>query len=727
MQITGLLFASFFATLRAPNLCVTKMSTSSKSDMSNAENFITAIYGQDTFGLETMKGYLSKSVQKKLVATIDKGHKLDPSIANDVAEAMKTWALEKGATHFTHWFQPLNGSTAEKHDSFVDVNPKSGALELNFSGKNLIQGETDGSSFPSGGLRATFEARGYTAWDPTSPAFIKRTKNGATLCIPTAFCSYNGEALDKKTPLLRSMTAVCKQTARLLACFGEDPNTQVTVNLGAEQEYFLVEQSLYKLRPDLMMTGRTLFGNVPPKHQQMEDHYYGSIKDRVLEYMTDVDEALWALGIPAKTRHNEVAPGQFEIAPVFESLNRAVDHNMIAMEVLRKEAARHGLVCLLHEKPFAKMNGSGKHNNWSLSAPGYGSLLNPGTNPHENAIFLTILCAIIKAVDVHADLLRASVAKSGNEYRLGAHEAPPAIISIFLGDLLEEIIEQIEAGGAQSSRASAKMHIGVDSLPMLPRDTSDRNRTSPFAFTGNKFEFRAVGSSQTCAWPMTVLNTIVAEAFDEISTKLEAVKHPSKFNATLQKILQGIIKKHKRILFHGDGYGEAWLAEAERRGLENRPATLDALKALETPAAKKLFAKYGVMSESELHARYEVVHEIYYKELNIEAETALLMAETLYIPAINRQLSMLAESVAQLHNACLTHGLAAATERVQTYGALYDQLPEQVKDLRKAIDSKNPRTMKAAMEALRATIDAMEALTDAEIWPVPTYADLLFL
>ena len=426
------------------------MHTNPPSDVGNAATFIAEIYGQDVFNMETMRNYLPRPVYKKLLATIRKDEKLDPDIANEVAQAMMTWALEKGASHYTHWFQPLNGSTAEKHDSFVDVDPE-GNLELKFSGKSLVQGEPDASSFPSGGLRATFEARGYTAWDPTSPAFIKRTENGATLCIPTAFCSYKGQALDKKTPLLRSMTAVTRQAKRLLSCFGGPDNIHVSADLGAEQEYFLVDKQLYALRPDLMMCGRTLFGNVPPKHQQMEDHYFGSIKDRVLEFMVDVDEALWKLGIPAKTRHNEVAPGQFEIAPIFESQNLAVDHNMLVMEVLRKTANKHDMVCLLHEKPFSGMNGSGKHNNWSLSAPGYGSLLNPGSSPQENAIFLTLLCATIKAVDEHADLLRASVAKSGNEHRLGAHEAPPAIISIFLGDLLDEIIEQIEKGGTKKS------------------------------------------------------------------------------------------------------------------------------------------------------------------------------------------------------------------------------------------------------------------------------------
>ncbi len=703
------------------------MHTNPPSDVGNAATFIAEIYGQDVFNMETMRNYLPRPVYKKLLATIRKDEKLDPDIANEVAQAMMTWALEKGASHYTHWFQPLNGSTAEKHDSFVDVDPE-GNLELKFSGKSLVQGEPDASSFPSGGLRATFEARGYTAWDPTSPAFIKRTENGATLCIPTAFCSYKGQALDKKTPLLRSMTAVTRQAKRLLSCFGGPDNIHVSADLGAEQEYFLVDKQLYALRPDLMMCGRTLFGNVPPKHQQMEDHYFGSIKDRVLEFMVDVDEALWKLGIPAKTRHNEVAPGQFEIAPIFESQNLAVDHNMLVMEVLRKTANKHDMVCLLHEKPFSGMNGSGKHNNWSLSAPGYGSLLNPGSSPQENAIFLTLLCATIKAVDEHADLLRASVAKSGNEHRLGAHEAPPAIISIFLGDLLDEIIEQIEKGGTKKARTQKTINIGVDTLPMFPLDASDRNRTSPFAFTGNKFEFRAVGSSQTCAWPMTVLNTIVAESLDEICTILEPVKDkPEEFHATLNKLLQNIIKKHKRILFSGDGYGEAWVEEAERRNLPNIPGTIEALAALETPKAKALFEKYKVVSPVEPPARHEIQTEIFHKEINIEAETALLMVETLYIPAVTEQLTQLTTAIAQMKASGIKAGMKATTDRANQIGTLLDILPGQVRELRRAVDEADTRAIQTGMDNLRSTIDMLESLTDADLWPVPTYAELLFL
>ena len=680
-------------------------------------------FAKYVFNKEKMFKYLSSRVYNKLTDVIDNGTPLDRSIADEVAAGMKKWAIEMGATHYTHWFAPLTEGTAEKHDAFVEHDGKGGMME-EFTGKLLVQQEPDASSFPSGGLRATFEARGYTAWDPTSYCFVKE----GSLYIPTVFVSYTGEALDKKTPLLRSMDALSQQAVRILRLFGNTTATKVTSTVGPEQEYFLVDKQLYALRPDLMMCGRTLFGNVPPKHQQMEDHYFGSIKDRVLEFMVDVDEALWKLGIPAKTRHNEVAPGQFEIAPIFESQNLAVDHNMLVMEVLRKTANKHDMVCLLHEKPFSGMNGSGKHNNWSLSAPGYGSLLNPGSSPQENAIFLTLLCATIKAVDEHADLLRASVAKSGNEHRLGAHEAPPAIISIFLGDLLDEIIEQIEKGGTKKARTQKTINIGVDTLPMFPLDASDRNRTSPFAFTGNKFEFRAVGSSQTCAWPMTVLNTIVAESLDEICTILEPVKDkPEEFHATLNKLLQNIIKKHKRILFSGDGYGEAWVEEAERRNLPNIPGTIEALAALETPKAKALFEKYKVVSPVELHARHEIQTEIFHKEINIEAETALLMVETLYIPAVTEQLTQLTTAIAQMKASGIKAGMKATTDRANQIGTLLDILPGQVRELRRAVDEADTRAIQTGMDNLRSTIDMLESLTDADLWPVPTYAELLFL
>ena len=680
------------------------------------------IYGSKVFNEHVMKERLPSATYKSLKNTLHKGAPLDIEVANVVASVMKRWAMELGATHYTHWFQPLTGITSEKHDGFVSP-VGDGTAIMEFSGKELVKGESDASSFPSGGLRATFEARGYTAWDPTSYAFIKE----GVLCIPTAFCSYGGEALDLKTPLLRSMEALSRQAVRILKLFGQEYES-VKTTVGAEQEYFLIDKAMYDRRKDLRYTGRTLFGAKPPKGQELDDHYFGSIKDRVLEFMVDVDEALWKLGIPAKTRHNEVAPGQFEIAPIFESQNLAVDHNMLVMEVLRKTANKHDMVCLLHEKPFSGMNGSGKHNNWSLSAPGYGSLLNPGSSPQENAIFLTLLCATIKAVDEHADLLRASVAKSGNEHRLGAHEAPPAIISIFLGDLLDEIIEQIEKGGTKKARTQKTINIGVDTLPMFPLDASDRNRTSPFAFTGNKFEFRAVGSSQTCAWPMTVLNTIVAESLDEICTILEPVKDkPEEFHATLNKLLQNIIKKHKRILFSGDGYGEAWVEEAERRNLPNIPGTIEALAALETPKAKALFEKYKVVSPVELHARHEIQTEIFHKEINIEAETALLMVETLYIPAVTEQLTQLTTAIAQMKASGIKAGMKATTDRANQIGTLLDILPGQVRELSRAVDEADTRAIQTGMDNLRSTIDMLESLTDADLWPVPTYAELLFL
>ena len=607
------------------------------------EKAISEIYGEDVFNIKTMKDYLPKDVYKTLLATIQKGSTLDAKIADDVACAMKDWAIQKGASHYTHWFQPLTGSTAEKHDSFIEPDNEGGVI-LRFSGKTLIQGEPDASSFPSGGIRATFEARGYTAWDPTSPAFIKRDDNGATLCIPTAFCSYTGEALDKKTPLLRSMQAIAKQSERLLKCFGEKVEGRIVPTLGAEQEYFLIDKEIFLARPDLMQTGRTLFGNTPPKHQQLDDHYFGAIKPRVLNFMSEVDEELWKLGIPAKTRHNEVAPAQFELAPMFEELNLAVDHNMLVMETLKRVADHHGLACLMHEKPFAGVNGSGKHNNWSINPPG-GNLLNPGKSPHKDALFMTVLCAVIKAVDTHADILRAVVAGAGNDHRLGANEAPPAIISMFLGEQLTDVIEQIEKGDVKSAKSSGTMKIGVDTIPVMPRDTTDRNRTSPFAFNGNKFEFRAVGSSQSCAGANIVLNTITSEVFDEISTQLEAVKKKSDFNKTLQNILQKMVKKHKRIIFNGDNYSKDWIKEAKKRGLPNLKKTPEALKAIITQKAEKVFEKYNVLSKTELHSRYEVFVENYDTTIKIEGKLASDMALTMILPVAIKQQQMISENI----------------------------------------------------------------------------------
>ncbi len=691
--------------------------------MTDAEAALNALYGCDTFGIKTMEKYLSKSAFRKMMLTVQKGGKLDISIADEVAQAMKVWALSKGATHYTHWFQPLTDATAEKHDSFVEPDGKGGML-CEFTGKNLIQAEPDASSFPSGGIRATFEARGYTAWDPTSPAFIKRTEHTVTLCIPTAFCSYTGEALDKKTPLLRSMAAVAQQTTRVLHCFGIEPSYVVS-NLGAEQEYFLIDRDLYLQRPDLIETGRTLFGCLPPKHQQMEDHYFGSIKERVLEFMMSVDRALWALGVPAKTRHNEAAPGQFEICPLFEPCNVAVDHNVMIMDILQRQALKYNLVCLLHEKPYASVNGSGKHNNWSLSTPELGSLFSPGKTPHSNLLFLTFLAAVIMGVDKHADLLRASIAKAGNDHRLGAAEAPPAIISIFLGDQLTDIIEQIKAGGAKSSAAKTTMELGVDVLPELPKDTTDRNRTSPFAFTGNKFEFRAVGSSQTCAWPMAVLNTIMAEALDIVATRLEPVTGSAEFKDTVRELIRELITRHDRVIFNGNGYSDEWVQEAERRGLPHIKSTPEALDVLARPDTIELMEKYGVLNRSELLARREIQIENFEKLIDIEAKTCLNMLRTIYLPAVARQMSEICNTVSSILAAGIPAGMKAARSMAGVVGSLYDELVPRVDALEDAINCGEPIAMRAAMEDARLTVDALEAVVAADLWPVPTYAQML--
>ncbi len=691
--------------------------------MTDSEASLEALYGSDTFGIKTMEKYLSKSAFKKMMLTIQRGGKLDLGIADEVAQAMKVWALSKGATHYTHWFQPLTDATAEKHDSFVEPDGRGGII-CEFTGKNLIQAEPDASSFPSGGIRATFEARGYTAWDPTSPAFIKRTAHTTTLCIPTAFCSYTGEALDKKTPLLRAMAAVSKQATRVLRCFGIEPSC-VDSNLGAEQEYFLIDRDLYLQRPDLIECGRTLFGALPPKHQQMEDHYFGSIKERVLEFMASVDHALWALGVPAKTRHNEVAPGQFELAPLFEASNLAVDHNVMIMDILQRQALKYNLVCLLHEKPYACVNGSGKHNNWSLSTPELGSLFSPGKTPHSNLLFLTFLAGVIQAVDKHADLLRASTAKAGNDHRLGANEAPPAIISIFLGDQLTDIIEQIKAGGAKSSSEKTTMELGVDVLPTLPKDTTDRNRTSPFAFTGNKFEFRAVGSSQTCAWPMAVLNTIMAETLDEIATRLEPVAGTPGFKSIASALIKDMISAHDRVVFNGNGYSDEWIAEAERRGLPHLRTTPEALEVLSRPDTLDLMEKYGVLTKAELLARKEIQVESYEKLIDIEAKTCLNMLQTIYMPAIAAQMTEICGTVSAIKTSGLTAGLKAATAKANAVGELYDELTGKVDALTAAIQKGCSCGMKAAMEDARVTVDALESIVDAGLWPVPTYAQML--
>ncbi|HJH94759.1 MULTISPECIES: glutamine synthetase III [Akkermansia] len=678
-------------------------------------------YGADVFSTEVMKKYLPKDTAKTLLSTIQDGLPLDADIAADVAHAMKQWAIERGATHYTHWFQPMTGSTAEKHDSFLD--PKGMEPVMSFSGKNLIVSEPDASSFPSGGLRCTFEARGYTAWDPTSPAFIKRHGNGATLCIPTAYCSYTGDALDKKTPLLRSRQALGNATKRLMKCFNL-PDAHVTITLGPEQEYFLIDKNFYLNRPDLVQTGRTLFGAPPAKHQQLEDHYFGSIKPRILNFMSDVEKELWRLGIPAKTRHNEVAPAQFELAPLFEDVNLAVDHNMLVMEILRQQANRHGLVCLLHEKPFAGVNGSGKHNNWSISY-GEKNLLDPGNDPQQNAIFLTVLTAIIEAVDKHSDLLRNSVASAGNDHRLGANEAPPAIISIFLGDQLNEVIENIINGSSGCGRRDDTLKIGVDTLPILPRDATDRNRTSPFAFTGNKFEFRAPGSAQSCAGPMMTLNTIVAEAFDSLAEELSSFA-PETFLSQLQETLKRRISEHKRIIFNGDNYSEEWVKEAEHRGLPNLKNTMTALHTLVNEKNLDLFEKYGVFSRRELESRFEIFLEEYHRRIRIEGRLSWEMAATIILPALRNEYKQTVSALSRALDAKQTIGTASLRKLADKLGDALDSIVTDLDTLETALTSCHEDILEA-MSRLRTSVDAAETLVNDRSWPLPKYREMLFI
>ena len=692
----------------------------------NREAKIVEIFGEDVFSFNVMKDYLPKSSYRILMQTVNERAPLDAVVADDVANAMKQWAISKGASHYTHWFLPLTGSTAEKHDAFVEPDGDSGVI-MNFSGKNLIVGEPDASSFPSGGLRSTFEARGYTAWDPTSPAFIKRGKNSATLCIPTAFCSYTGEALDKKTPLLRSIQAISKQITRILKCFKMDNAGAPEVTLGAEQEYFLIDKCFYLCRPDLIHTGRTLFGALPAKHQQLDDHYFGSIKPRILRFMSEVDQALWRLGIPAKTRHNEAAPAQFEIASVFEEVNLAIDHNMLTMEVLQQIADRHGFVCLLHEKPFQGINGSGKHNNWSFGA-GRLNMLNPGKDPRENALFLTALCAVIQAVDRHGDLLRAITASAGNDFRLGASEAPPAIISIYLGEQLTDVIESLETkqpGKGKNKRGLLK--IGVDALPPLPQDATDRNRTSPFAYTGNKFEFRMPGSSQSCASANIVLNTITAESLDEIATEIEQFA-PEQFNEKLQELLHSIVIKHKRIIFNGDNYAEEWTHEAERRGLPNLRTTPEALQVLNEDKNIKLFEKYQVLSPVELRSRFEVFMEDYNMRSIISGKVALSMARTVIYPAISRQLAEMAGNIGRLQSCGMK--IVSLDLQEQVFRQVDEHLAgfmAAMNQLESALGQNNVKEVIAIMRELRKHSDVLEQITDDSRWPIPKYSEMLFI
>jgi glutamine synthetase len=697
---------------------------------------IKDLFAVNVFSEAVQRDRLPKAVFKALQKTIKQGAALDPAVADAVASAMKDWAVEKGATHFTHIFQPMTGLTAEKHDSFVQPTGDGRAI-IEFSGRELIKGEPDASSFPSGGIRATFEARGYTAWDPTSPAFIFENPNGATLVIPTAFLSWTGEALDKKTPLLKSMQALSTQALRILKLFGNTDARKVFTTVGPEQEYFLIDRRFYYLRPDLLNAGRTLFGAPPPKGQELEDQYFGAINERVLACMADVEAQLFKLGVPVKTRHNEVAPSQYEIAPIFEDSNLATDHQMLTMEVMRRTADKYGLACLLHEKPFAGINGSGKHNNWSMSTDTGENLLNPGDTPHDNAQFLVFCVAVIRAVAKYPELLRVSVAHAGNDHRLGANEAPPAIISIFLGDQLQDVIDQLEKGGARSSKQGGVMEIGVSVLPKLPREAGDRNRTSPFAFTGNKFEFRAVGGSQSIAGPNTVLNTIVAESLDYVATQLEKATQGGKaLNVAIQELLPAILKESKKVLFNGDNYAESWHQEAERRGLPNLRNTVDSLPVIVRKDSIELFTKYKVYTERELQSRFAILCEAYVKTVNVEGRLTALMARTQILPAAIRYQKEVAESVAALKSA--GGDSATQTDLLKSLSTNIDEFRKATSHLDHVLahhaegdphaHAKYSRDQVVpAMASVRVLGDKLEGLVADDLWPLPTYREMLFI
>ncbi|MEG0369597.1 MAG: glutamine synthetase III, partial [Hungatella sp.] len=645
---------------------------------------VTELFGKNVFNETVMRERLPKTVFKNLKKTIEDGAELDPSIAEVVAHAMKDWAIERGATHYSHWFQPLTGVTAEKHDSFISVPDTEGKVMMEFSGKELVKGESDASSFPSGGLRATFEARGYTAWDCTSPAFLREDAIGVTLCIPTAFCSYKGEALDQKTPLLRSMQAIDGQALRILRLFGNTTAKRVVPCVGAEQEYFLVDRANYLQRKDLIYAGRTLFGAMPPKGQELDDHYYGTIRERIGSYMNEVNQELWKLGVTAKTQHNEAAPAQHELAPIYDQANVAVDHNQMVMETLKKVAPRHGMTCLLHEKPFAGVNGSGKHNNWSLSSDDGVNMLNPGETPHENIQFLLVLGCILKAVDTHADLLRESAADVGNDHRLGANEAPPAIISIFVGEQLEDVIDQLcSTGEATHSKKGGKLMTGVATLPDLDKDATDRNRTSPFAFTGNKFEFRMVGSSDSIAAPNVVLNTIVAETFREAADELEKA---SDFDTAVHDLIKRLLADHRRIVFNGNGYADAWVEEAKRRGLPNIISMVEAIPALTTEKAVKLFEEFHVYTRAELESRVEIEYEAYSKAINIEGRTMIDMSSKQIIPAVIQYTTRLAKSINEVAAACPYADISVQTELLTETSDLLSDVKVALSALIAAVD-----------------------------------------
>ena len=697
-------------------------------------NVIEQVFGKDVFNDEVMQAKLPKDVYKSWKKTLESGADLDIEIANVVAHAMKEWALEHGATHYTHWFQPMTGVTAEKHDSFLSPASESKPV-LEFSGKELIKGEPDASSFPSGGLRATFEARGYTAWDCTSPAFLQEDAAGVTLCIPTAFCSYTGEALDKKTPLLRSMEAISKQAVRIVKMFGMDDVKKVSCSVGPEQEYFIVDRDKYLQRKDLIFTGRTLFGAPAPKGQELDDHYFGAIKERIASFMKDLNIELWKLGILSKTQHNEVAPAQHELAPIFTTANISTDHNQLVMEIMKKVAKRHNLECLLHEKPFAGVNGSGKHNNWSIVTDTGVNLLDPGKKPHENTIFLLFLAAIIKAVDENAELLRLSASNPGNDHRLGANEAPPAIISIFLGEQLEDVVEQIVRGDVSSSIQGSKLDTGVHVLPVLKKDATDRNRTSPFAFTGNKFEFRMLGSSMSIAGANFVLNTIVADTLQQFADELEGA---ADFDKAVKEVIKKTVTEHQRVIFNGDGYSDEWIAEAEKRGLPNVKSMVEAVPYLVTDKTVSLFERQNVLSKAELESRAEINYENYSKTINIEAKTMIDMAGKQFIPAVISYVTSLADSVNTVTAACAAADVSVQTELLTKCSSLLATAQKALERLEKvtaeaaekeegeeqALFFKN--TVFVAMEELRAPIDELEMIVDQEYWPVPSYGDLLF-
>ena len=695
---------------------------------------VADIFGENVFNDTVMQERLPKKVYKNLRKTIEEGKDLDLETADVIAHEMKEWAIEKGATHYTHWFLPLTGVTAEKHDSFISAPLPSGKVLMTFSGKELIKGEPDASSFPSGGLRATFEARGYTAWDCTSPAFVRQDAGGATLCIPTAFCSYTGEALDQKTPLLRSMEAINKEALRLLRLFGNTTSKKVTPSVGAEQEYFLVDAEKFEERKDLIYTGRTLFGAMPPKGQELDDHYFGTIRQRIASFMRDVNIQLWKVGVPSKTQHNEVAPAQHELAPIYTEANIAVDQNQLTMQTLKRVACQHGLKCLLHEKPFAGVNGSGKHNNWSITTDDGINLLEPGKTPHENTQFLLVLACIMKAVNVHADLLRESAADPGNDHRLGANEAPPAIISIFLGEQLEDVVEQlISTGEATHSLKGGKLETGVSTLPDLFKDATDRNRTSPFAFTGNKFEFRMVGSRDSIANPNIVLNTIVAEAFADACDILEKADD---FDLAVHDLIKEYLTENQRIIFNGNGYSDEWVAEAERRGLPNIKSMVEAIPAITTEKAVELFERFNVFTKAELESRAEIQYEAYAKAINIEARTMIDMASKQFLPAFIKHTKTLADTI----NAVKAAGVDATvqTEALKEVSALMAETKAALDRLVKVTGeaaAKEEGEVQAtyyhtevvpAMDALRAPVDKLEMIVDKEAWPMPSYGDLIF-